>query len=617
MRSLVTAHVPLPDLIFRDGAPFAQGFDDVYFSKAGGVAETTHVFLKGNGLPERFASHANFTIGELGFGTGLNFLVAWDAFLKHAPAGHHLHFVSLEKFPLTPVMLREALASYPEFKTLSEQLIENYPLRLPGLHRVHFPRVTLTLGFGDAEELLPQIDACIDAWFLDGFAPAKNADMWSLPVLNQVGRMSAAGTTFATFTSAGNVRRGLSQQGFAVEKVPGFGHKREMSTGKKMPEGDAPLRAEGADPSGSPSATQRPLTTLVVGAGIAGCTIARALAERGVNVTVLERGRVAGGASGNPAAVLFPQLPKRWSVNASWYFTAYSFMLRQLARWRREGLKFGGAEIGMLRLPRHAEEEKQLYTMELALGLDAGIAQWVTRERASHIAGVALATGAAYFPRGTWLSPAELCQALIAHPNITVKTSCEVISLTHRDGVWSVKTPAGESFSGANCCIAVAHESAAIFSRDFLRVSKVGGQISEIAASSVAATISAILCHKSYLIPHGKTYLAGATYNHGDDSLLVTPENHQKNLAEIATFLPDWVKSEPIGGRTAFRATTPDRMPYVGEIEPGLFVSLGHGSRGFLSAPLAAEEIASRICGEVSPLTAELRATVDPWRFNK
>jgi tRNA 5-methylaminomethyl-2-thiouridine biosynthesis bifunctional protein len=150
----MSAHVPLPQFVMRDGTPVSAVFDDVYFSRAGGIAETEHVFLRGNGLPERFAHHTDFHIAELGFGTGLNFLVTWKAFVAHAPQDAHLHYLAVEKFPLTPAMLTEALTAYPELAEYASALIAAYPLRLPGWHRIHMPRTTLTLGFGDAEALL-------------------------------------------------------------------------------------------------------------------------------------------------------------------------------------------------------------------------------------------------------------------------------------------------------------------------------------------------------------------------------------------------------------------------------------------------------------------------------
>ena len=613
-----TAHVPLPDLEIRDGTPVSAAFDDVYFSRLGGIAESQYVYLQGNGLPGRFGERSQFTIGELGFGTGLNFLVAWQEFLRAASADGYLHYIAVEKFPLTPGMLRAALALYPELDALAESLLAAYPLRLPGLHRIHLPRVTLTLGFGDVAEILPELKGAVDAWFLDGFTPAKNPAMWSADVLAGLHRLSAPGTTFATFTAARDVRDGLAGVGFAVEKIRGFGHKRTMLVGRlndaswNLCSAARELRSGGVR---EVKEARRPSqnNTLVLGAGIGGATLARALAERGMRVTVLERGAVAGGASGNPAAVLFPQLSKRWNVSTAWYFAAYGFMLQQLQRWTFD---IPHAQPGMLRLPRHTAEEVQLRGLGDALGLDASIVRWVEREEAQAISGVALATGAAFLPQGTWLDPAALCRALLRHPNITLHENTAAVSLAREGENWRIETAAGDVYTAVQCCLASAHETAVLAPQFGLKLNPVGGQVSVVDAKNAAAPLRSILCHKGYVIPAGEHYLIGATYHH-DGACEVTAENHRANLGDVETFLPGWLLrgGEAVGGRASLRATTPDRLPYIGQLAEGLWVSTGHGSRGMLSAPLGAEIIASAMHGEAAPVTRALRGAVDPLRF--
>lgn len=603
------AHVPLPAFAIEDGTPVSGAFGDVYFSRAGGPAETEHVFLTGNRLPARFAEKAHFTIAETGFGTGLNFLVAWQSFLKHAPAHHHLHYLSVEKFPLTPPMLAEALSACPDLSGLAEALIAAYPLRLPGLHRIHLPRVTLTLAFGDAASMLSAFDTPVDAWFLDGFSPSKNPDLWSEAVFSHIGRLSAPDATLATFTSAGFVRRGLQAQGFAIEKVAGHGHKREMSIGQRR-------GTESLSPQHSQwHQAQANRDVLIIGGGIAGCTLARALAERGATVTLLDAGTVAGGASGNPAGVLFPQLTKRWTPAAAWHFAAYSFALHQLARWEKDGLSFTYGSPGMLRLPRHDDEEAQLRTLGGMLGLDPAIAHWISREEASALAGTELPRGGAWFPQGTWLSPATLCRALIQHPRITVIQNCEITALAE-EAQWVASSTDGRRFAATYCCITSAQHSAAIYPSAALTINRVAGQLTHIAAADVRAPVRTILCQKGYVIPLADSYLIGATYNH-DGSLAVTDANHAQNIAETGSILPDWIHGKPFDGRTALRATTPDRLPYVGALAPNLFISAGFGSRGLLSAPLAAEILASEITGESSPVAPALREALKPSRFTR
>lgn len=671
-----TAHVPLPLLEMRDGMPVSTAFDDVYFSRSGGVAETEHVFLHGNSLPARWQhrdthdGHArvgsaeplaagargqgprqdSFTLCELGFGTGLNFLVTMRAFRATAPADAKLHYIAIEKFPFAPESLRALLAHQPELAQEAELLLAAYPLRLPGVHRIHLGNVTLTLCFGDVLEMLEAIHTPINAWYLDGFSPAKNAQMWGEAIYQQMRRLSASGSTFATFTAASHVRRGLEAVGFTVTKTQGFAHKREMLVGI-LSENAVEGETLGQELLGTRSrmtakrgeANALPHDILVIGAGIAGATLARALAERGYRVTVLERQHVASGASGNRAGVLFPHITKQWGISSAWYFTAYGYALRQLQRWQAQGLAFTQISCGMLRLPRNAQEEIVLTHVHETHGLDAGIVHWLPREAARAQAGVPLETGAAFFPQGTWLNPEQLCAALLQHANITVREHSAVQSLVRRGDQWCITLASGEAIEAPMCCITAAYESAELLSHYGIRLGSVGGQVSEFAADDTHPPLRSILCHSGYAIPLTRecvaegeprsggvsseaakggrppfinTYLVGATY-HRDDMLGVTAARHDENRAALSAIVPSMPALEVVSGRSSIRATTPDRMPYIGAIDTGLYVATGFGSRGLLSAPLAAEIIASEVAGETPPVTQALLYAVRPTRFMK
>ncbi len=211
--------------------PRSKIFNDVYFSAEDGLAETHHVFLIGNNLPQAWEETQSFTIGETGFGTGLNFLAAWKLFDEYARAGQALHFISVEKYPITAVEIGNALSHWPQLQDYTGQLVNAYPDNPSGVFDHNFGKIRLTVFFDDVIAGLARIEPPVDCWFLDGFRPASNPDMWSDEVFAQMTRLSRAGTTFATFTSAGFVRRGLSAAGFDVRKVRGFGRKREMSVG--------------------------------------------------------------------------------------------------------------------------------------------------------------------------------------------------------------------------------------------------------------------------------------------------------------------------------------------------------------------------------------------------
>lgn len=218
------------------GQPLSSRFSDVYFSRDNGLQESQYVFLTQNHLQERFSKLADtqtFRVGETGFGTGLNFLCTWQLFTQAARPSARLHFVSTEKFPLTANDLHKALALWPALQHLSEPFLAQYKAIHPGRQDLVFDngRITLTLLVGDAGEMLDDYNECMDAWFLDGFAPERNPEMWSDQLFSALARLSGLHTTLSTFTSAGLVKRGLRAHGFAVKRVKGFGPKWHLLAG--------------------------------------------------------------------------------------------------------------------------------------------------------------------------------------------------------------------------------------------------------------------------------------------------------------------------------------------------------------------------------------------------
>ncbi|MBA3909662.1 MAG: FAD-dependent oxidoreductase [Rhodobacter sp.] len=212
-----------PTLDWRDDTiPVSRAFDDPYFSLSGGLAETRHVFLAGNRLPDRFRD--GFHIAELGFGTGLNLLAT---LLAHEGPGQ-LRYTSFEAFPMPAADIARALRAFPETAPVAAPFLDQWAT---GARTLHFPNLTADVIIGDARETLPAWDGRADAWFLDGFSPAKNPELWSPDLMHEVARHTAAGGTFATYTAAGHVRLGLAEAGFTVTRQQGFGRKRHMTTG--------------------------------------------------------------------------------------------------------------------------------------------------------------------------------------------------------------------------------------------------------------------------------------------------------------------------------------------------------------------------------------------------
>lgn len=223
--------MPTPDqppslgapLDWREGdIPVSRRLDDPYFSLSGGLAEAGHVFLAGNGLPERLRD--GFQIAELGFGTGLNLMAV---LLAHQGPGH-VHFTSFEAYPLPTGDIARALAAFPETAPFAGSFLTQWAA---GERTLRFPGLTATVVIGDARDTLPAWTGQADAWFLDGFSPAKNPELWSPALMAEVARHTAPKGSFATYSAAGHIRHSLTEAGFTVTRLPGFGRKRHMSAG--------------------------------------------------------------------------------------------------------------------------------------------------------------------------------------------------------------------------------------------------------------------------------------------------------------------------------------------------------------------------------------------------
>ena len=297
----------------RPEAPAAVDFGDIYFSVDGGLEETEAVYLAGCGLPARWAGRRNFVIGELGFGSGLNVLAVWRMWDRYKPEAGHLHIISVEKFPFSREQLSRALSAWPELAEYAARLITLWPGRVKGAHVLHLtPNLTLTLIHDDVLEALSNLSANVDAWFLDGFSPAKNPGMWSAQVMSQIESLSAPGARIGTFTVAGMVREGLKDAGFAVEKKEGFGRKRH--------------RLEAIFPGIVFEAPQN-IRPIILGAGIAGASLARSFLRRGVIPIIIDPDDGTA-ASGNPAAIVKPRLDLQDRPESRFFLSSYLYALQ-------------------------------------------------------------------------------------------------------------------------------------------------------------------------------------------------------------------------------------------------------------------------------------------------
>ncbi|KZE33863.1 bifunctional tRNA (5-methylaminomethyl-2-thiouridine)(34)-methyltransferase MnmD/FAD-dependent 5-carboxymethylaminomethyl-2-thiouridine(34) oxidoreductase MnmC [Crenobacter luteus] len=638
-------------LAWHDGQPFSEAFGDVYFSRASGLAETRHVFIDHNRLPERFAALADgavFTVGETGFGTGLNFLAAWQSFREHAPDTARLAFVSVEKYPLSRDDLIRALALWPELAELADQLVAQYRSLPPGFHRFVFDggRVALTLMVGDALERYPELDGEVDAWFLDGFAPSKNPEMWRPELFALMAQKSAPGASFATFTSAGFVRRGLRDAGFAVEKVPGYGHKREMSRGVLTAPPEAAWRAPWYS---RPALFARDRTAIVVGGGVAGAATAASLAARGWRVTLLERhDALAQEGSGNPQGVLYGKLSPHFTP-LTWLLLAGLCYSRRVLDTHLADAPDDWQACGVLQLAYDDAEAKRLQGLAAA-GLPETFARAVSAAEAGELAGVALEEDGLFFPEAGWLHPPALVAALASHPNVDVRAASGVLELEYRENRWIARGAAGTLAEADAVVLCQAADTKTHPATAHLPLKTIRGQVSELPASE-SAPLTSVLCGEGYIAPARRgRHTLGASFNFERTDNALSPDEHRGNLAMLEKLAPSLAGAlaassanvETLPGRAALRATTPDYLPLVGPLAdaarlaevyaalandatlklsdpapwlPGLFVNAGHGARGMVTAPLCAEIVAAYLENEPMPVSRALVDALSPNRF--
>ncbi|MBA4143666.1 MAG: bifunctional tRNA (5-methylaminomethyl-2-thiouridine)(34)-methyltransferase MnmD/FAD-dependent 5-carboxymethylaminomethyl-2-thiouridine(34) oxidoreductase MnmC [Nitrosospira sp.] len=594
-------------LDWLDGKPFSRRFGDIYFSRDSGLLEKRHVFLQGNQLAERFAALRNgegLAVGETGFGTGLSFLCTWQLLDQIAPSSSRisLDFFSIEKYPLDECALSDALSLWPELQSYADSLITRWRRRMPGWNRWSFAdgRVRLTLVLDDVARALPEIRSAIDAWFLDGFSPARNPEMWTQQVFENLARASRPGATFATYTCAGAVSRGLRQAGFGVQKSPGFGRKREMLHGC-LP--------------GSPPARSRPATVVVIGGGVAGCAAASAFAERGISVTLIEHGlTLAAGASGNPRGVLHARLSAGMNPLQRFVLASYGHVLALLD----EKLPIDGTvrgECGELQLA-FSQEEAQRIGKLAALGWPPHVCRQVDAAEASQLAGIQLTHGGLWFPAGGWLVPPRVCAALATSPSITRLTGYRAESLTATDTCWHVTGKDQHeqpwSFSAPVVVACTGYRVKTLAPLAHLPLTPVRGQITAFPATPYSERLRAIVCASGYLTPSAEgLHMIGATHGFNDESTCLRTSDTVENLSRLREISPALSKAADIdsvrvagqlGGRASVRASFPGAMPLVGELLPGLYTSLGHGTRGLITAGLSGELIAAAASGQLPPL---------------
>ncbi len=613
-----------PDLLWKsDDTPESTAHGDIYYPAGEGIAAAQHVFLTPNRIPDKWQSHSGpFTIGELGFGTGLNFFLTLKEWHECPDKkATWLHFISCEKHPLKPEDIEKALLCYPELSDLTSLFLSKLTEPLAGVQRIPFHDLSasLTLLYGDAAETLAKLDqrSVVDAWYLDGFAPGKNPEMWASELISLMSSLSAPGATFGTFTAAGHVRRSFEESGFEVTKFKGFAGKRESICGK--------LSSEQAMHKKS---NPLPRSAALIGGGLAAACLAESLTRRGIEVHILEKqSEIALGASGNPAGILLPYITLSPTIPSRFYLKAFQYALNS---YPEELLN----RKPILHFPSTQRLEKLLKKFDQT-ELSKNIAHVVTPSFIKEQFQIESPSSAFLYPNGAWVRPREICNHLTQSSSLKnhIAVNTEALSFTRENEQWHVfDSDQSEIISTDILILTNAYDCQQFDQSSWLPVEPVRGQLIRTKEQPFSKDLSAILCYDGYCLPADNGFhTLGATYDHHNLTAKPLESDTQTILKRIQQWCPEFRFESATFARVAFRTTTYDRFPLLGKVPDferakeraeieyinNLYVATGFGSRGLISCPLAAEILSAEICGEVLPVDEDIYRALQPERYMK
>lgn len=641
----------------QSGTPVADSFDDVYFSNDNGLAESDYVFFRNNHLMQRFAEHdqRHFVIAETGFGTGLNFLNTWQQFLNHPNKNiDTLHFISFEKFPIAHDDLKVALAVWPELAPLAEKLLAVYPIAMAGCHRLEFDngKIILDLWFGDIKETLPQLcyqqSGIVDAWYLDGFAPSKNPEMWQQSLFNAMANLGRKNATFATFTAAGFVKRGLIEAGFNVTKAKGFGRKREMLVGHLQNATNAANQTVYFERQ-----SQHCDHVAIIGGGIASASMAYALAKRGVNTTIYCKDpQLAMGASHNEQGALYPHLQADFNSGSEFYAHSFLYAKRQYQALVDAGHEIAHQWCGVLLQSISDKKQEIHHKVASKENWPTALIHAVDANQASQIANTSLPYPGLFIPLGGWLNPPQLVDATIAEAQKLA--SVEVRCNTQIDAIHCANTQLTLSANGkeveqvySQVIIAAGEHSEQFTQTNDYPLRAIRGQVSSIRATETSRKLATVICHKGYVTPvYNDLHCVGATFEKDSKLRDIRSADNETNLAQLHTFYKDNTFADDLTqvefAKAAIRCTTDDHHAVVGAIpdtahfidcfdglrkgqtynhkpyhseHKGIYFLTGFGARGLCTVPLASELLCAELLNEPLPTAQRIADKLHPNRF--
>ena len=653
----------------KNNALYNSRFDDIYFDRVTGPDQNRDVFITGNNIIEQLTRSADFfTIAETGFGTGLNFLLTLKTYQtldadntsqnreKNKKAQlPHLTFVSIEKYPLSRKQLQQSLAQLPEFSELAEQLIAQYPTE----ELQSFPQecefkflnnnVTLKIIFDDATQALSKITTTkkglIDAWYLDGFSPIKNPEMWSPQLFKQIARLSKDQASLSTFIITEKICHQLIDVGFRIHQQSITHNKKEVLTAKFQQN-----KTSGRGYQLRPQIT-KPEQVAIIGGGIASACAAYALTKQGIKVTLYcQESKVAQGASSNSIAAVYPLLHQKKDDISEFYQQAFWHAKKLYQELLASGFSFSHDWCGLLDVSYKSVLKDRQTLFDKINAWPKNLIHSVSADQATTIAGVELEFGGLFMPHAGWVAPGELVEQLFKAAKksgyLRIKTSTKVESINKSDdGTWHLKTNKG-NISEKVLIVCGGAETLHINTVSELPLTSVRGQITDMKTNDKIRNLSTVLCHKGYLTPkNNDIHCIGATFDKDDFDTSVRDEDDNYNLNMLNQCLPkvtQWQNSDISKSKARLRCMTPDHLPMVGampdikahqEIYPhlakdknwqykqaapcikNLYVMTGFGARGLCSAPLLADIITADICGTPYPVNNKILFNLSPNRF--
>ncbi|WP_407275354.1 FAD-dependent 5-carboxymethylaminomethyl-2-thiouridine(34) oxidoreductase MnmC [Halothiobacillus sp. DCM-1] len=604
------------EILWRDErTPFSPIYGDVYFSQAGGVAEKRAVFVEGCGLPERFAEPRDCRVLELGFGTGLGFLVTAAAFLAASPVGHsRLWFYSIEKHPWRPADFARLAAQWPEFSGLAAELVAQWPDIVPGFHRRYLAggRIVLTWLFGEARAMLDALgESRFDAVYLDGFSPARNQAMWTQDLCAALRAHAVPGARLATYSAARPVADALRAAGFVVHKQPGFAGKRHRLLAIVPEAGAERVPARAAEGS-----------AVVIGAGIAGLSAAYALARRGRTVQVFDAESPGSGASGNPAGLLTPLLTVDNNLASQLVQMGLGFARAQIAGLQAQGGSILADFTGAVQWVRNLDDAARQQRLLAQNPPDESLAVAGSARDLAERTGLAQDLPGWWYPGAGWVAPKTWLAALAATPGISLQCGQGVAALRWdaAAGCWHGLDSMGVAcFATETLILATGAQAVSLLPELADTIFPCRGQVN--ISPQAGARLPCPVMREGYLVdlPSGER-VYGASFKRGVIDTSPSVAETEENRLRLGQISPSLLAGMPPptadAARVSLRATTRSRLPLVGAHTPpgagALWLSIGHGSRGLVTAPLCGEHLAALIGDEPAVLPEPVARALAP-----